>query len=191
MPSYLPPGTPTAARVMIFVDGENLAIRYKKLLDGREPPQHVVYKPDIFVWSHYCNIGPNVANVIRRYYFTSVGQDDLFRRKITDELKDSGIEAPRVFPKVHRQRTKRVDISLTTEMLSHAHRKNYDLAVLVAGDEDYVPLVEAVQAEGRRVVLWFLADGLSYALRQTSDFFYDIGHVLLEYDRSNLAYYHL
>ena len=46
-------------------------------------------------------------------------------------------------------------------MLTHAFRKNYDMAILVAGDEDYIPLVKAVMSEGRKVVLWFVEDGLS------------------------------
>jgi len=31
----------------------------------------------------------------------------------------------------------------------------------LAGDEDYVPLVEAVQREGLLVYVWFVPDGLS------------------------------
>jgi uncharacterized protein (TIGR00288 family) len=71
-----------------------------------------------------------------------------------------------------------VDITLATEMLGHAHRKNYDIAVLVAGDEDYVPLAEAVKREGRQVVLWFVKDGLSPALQGAADHFWDLGELL-------------
>ena len=39
-------------------------------------------------------------------------------------------------------KAKGVDIALTTDMLSNAFLGNYDVAVLVAGDGDYVPLVE-------------------------------------------------
>jgi uncharacterized LabA/DUF88 family protein len=62
-------------------------------------------------------------------------------------------------------------------MLSHAFRKNYDIAVLVAGDEDYVPLVKAVQSEGCRVYLWFLENGLSPFLKRTVDRFTDIEEI--------------
>ena len=76
--------------------------------------------------------------------------------------------------------SKQVDISLAVEMLSHAHRGNYDAAVLVAGDGDYVPLVDAVAAAGRRVFLWFVKDGLSAVLRRRVDHFYDLGRVLFD-----------
>ena len=65
-------------------------------------------------------------------------------------------------------------------MLSHAFRKNYDIAVLVAGDEDYVPLVKAVMSEGRRVVIWFLSDGLSPKLVDAADHFFDLDVVLFK-----------
>jgi uncharacterized protein (TIGR00288 family) len=89
-----------------------------------------------------------------------------------------GIEAPRVFPRRRSGRSKRVDITLATEMLLHAHRKNYDIAILVGGDEDYVPLVEAVKSEGRRVALWALESGLSSALRKSADHYWNIGELL-------------
>jgi uncharacterized LabA/DUF88 family protein len=40
-------------------------------------------------------------------------------------------------------------------MLTHAHKGNYDIAILIAGDDDYGPLVKAVKDTGCRVVLWF------------------------------------
>jgi uncharacterized LabA/DUF88 family protein len=177
---------------MLFVDGENLAIRYRALLGDRSPPDHVAYEPDVFVWGRHLNPQAAGIEVIRKHYYTCVGQDEPHRRQIEALLKDSGLEAPRVFPKVRGSRSKRVDISLSTEMLTHAHRDNYDMAILVAGDEDYVPLVEAVMAEGKRVVVWFFGEGqgLSPALKGAADHFFDVGTVLLEFDVTRLRYFH-
>jgi hypothetical protein len=50
-------------------------------------------------------------------------------------------------------RQKAVDARLTLDMVQLAERGVYDTAVLVAGDGDLVPAVEAVQDTGRRVVL--------------------------------------
>jgi uncharacterized LabA/DUF88 family protein len=80
-----------------------------------------------------------------------------------------GIEAPRVFQKRKGERRKRVDVSLATDMLLHASRKHYDVAVLVTGDQDFVPLVEAVQGEGAIVWLWSIASGSSDDLRHAVD----------------------
>jgi uncharacterized LabA/DUF88 family protein len=59
-------------------------------------------------------------------------------------------------------------------MLTHASRKHYDIAVLVAGDADYVPLVRAVKSEGPRVHVWFVSNGLSPVLRREADYFVNI-----------------
>jgi len=50
----------------------------------------------------------------------------------------------------------------------------------VAGDEDYVPLVNAVKNAGRRVFVWFVGDGLSPALKRAADYYFDIGTVLCD-----------
>ena len=42
-------------------------------------------------------------------------------------------------------RAKGVDIALTKDLLSHAFLDNYDAVVLVAGDGDYVPVVEELK----------------------------------------------
>jgi uncharacterized LabA/DUF88 family protein len=51
---------------------------------------------------------------------------------------------------------KGVDTLLTVEMMEGCLRDTFDVAILFAADEDYVPLVEAVKHDGRRVVHAFL-----------------------------------
>ena len=166
-------------RVMIFVDGENLAIRYGAMLENDEPYRHVHFKKDTYVWSDYLNI-PNQKGieVIRSHYYTSLTGDQEKIESVQDYLIDLGIKSPKVFKKVRNRRSKRVDISLSVDMLKHAHRKNYDIAILVAGDEDYVPLVEAVKDEGCRVFLWFLSDGLSESLKRGVDHYFNLDYAL-------------
>ena len=181
----LPPYISADAKVMMFVDGENLSIRYGKVLRGAKP-DHVVYEPNTYVWSECLNLDRHVCEVIRKYYYTCVQGDDVRLVQVEDDLKAVGIEAPCVFKKTKGRGSKRVDISLTIDMLTHAHRKNYDIAVLVAGDEDYVPLVEAVMAESRRVVVWFFRQGLNPHLKRCADYFFDVGEVLLETDSAKI-----
>src|SRR5438552_16267039 len=88
------------------------------------------------------------------------------------------METPRVFKKDKGKGSKRVDITLAIDMLLHGTRKHYDVAVLVAGDEDYVPLVRAVQGEGARVYVWFTSEGLSPGLYQAADYFVDLDEFL-------------
>ena len=165
---------------MVFVDGENLAIRYGNMLRQKDakPSQHILYKPSVYVWSKAINNICLFGGAIRKHYYTSVSGDQLLVTEVVDELKSYGIEAPKVFKKTKTRGSKRVDITLTADMLLHASRKNYDIAVLIAGDEDYVPLVEAVMSEGCQVFVWFIEDGISPLLRRTADYYADLGKVL-------------
>ncbi len=61
---------------------------------------------------------------------------------------------------------KRVDTRLVAEMIHYAAIGAFDAAVLVSGDDDFVPAVEAVNALGRQVwVATWSADELSKDLR--------------------------
>jgi len=183
---YLPDNLKAHTKAMMFIDGENLAIRYKELL--KEVPDfkqldHVSHREDVYVWSSYANIPNHVhCEVLRKYYYSAVQGDNDELEQVVYELKQCGIESPEIFKKKRDRRSKRVDITLATDMLSHAHRKNYDIAILVAGDDDYVPLVRAIKAEGCRVVLWFLQDskGLSKNLVNECDYFFDISWFLFQ-----------
>jgi uncharacterized LabA/DUF88 family protein len=169
------------ARAMVFVDGENLAIRYDSA-KGEPARPDVVCLPKIDVWSPALSPRNNTLSgtrVTRKHYYTSVQGSPEDIQKAADWLKDQGFEAPRVFQKNKTKGSKQVDISLATDMLIHAAHRNYEIAVLVAGDEDYVPLIRAVQGEGARVHVWFLQDGLNPQLRHQSDYFVDLDEFLL------------
>lgn len=165
-------------RVMYFIDGENLAIRFGALLlqSGSTPADHVVYERNALVWSPLLN--EDGHGVMRKYYYTAVSGDSDKIRDAEAKLKAAGIEAPRVFHKSKKKGSKRVDVSLSTDMLIHATRRHFDIAVLVAGDEDYVPLVKAVQGEGARVHVWFVDNGVSPDLQGAADSFVDISRYL-------------
>lgn len=164
-------------RVMYFVDGENLAIRFGAVLknSARQIAPDVLYTSNVLVWTPRLN---EDRGVIRKYYYTSVPNDGVQIPQAEDQLKSVGIEAPRVFRKDKKKGSKRVDISLSTDMLIHATRRHFDIAVLVAGDEDYVPLVRAVQGEGARVHVWFVSNGASPELQKAADQFLDITNIL-------------
>ena len=172
---------------MLFVDGENLAIRYKEELGEDEPLDHIHYQPDVYLWSGLLELICAHAPVVRKHYYTSLQGDSNRIDSVVDKLKEVGIEVPRVFKKPKGRKSKRVDITLATEMLEHATRGNYDVAVLIAGDEDYVPLVEAVKGHGCRVHLWFFQSGLSPALRRSCDVFKDLREVIFESDHNRIA----
>jgi hypothetical protein len=176
-------------RWMMFVDGENLTARAQAvataenvtLIEGEN------YKRDVFVWipdrppvfslTNAPDLLPVQRHGIRAYYYTSmVGSDDqVWDTK--DLVRGAGFY-PEVFKRQKGSRdSKGVDIALTIDILRGAYMSLFDVAVLVTGDGDYVPVVREVQRLGKVVCLIFFehsAAGLNQDLRLASDRFFDM-----------------
>jgi uncharacterized LabA/DUF88 family protein len=182
-------------RNMVFVDGENFTIRgqefaKKKTIRLEEGPY---WLNDVFLWMPYAEAdyplfagggwrpdrgggGPQRSE--RAYFYTSVpGGNSRTVEKTNLALRKLNFE-PRVFVKKKKgEQSKGVDVSLTTALVSHAYRDDFDVAFLFCGDADYVPVVEEMKNAGRRVVVVFFDKpfGLSIELRIAADRFIDIG----------------
>jgi uncharacterized LabA/DUF88 family protein len=116
-----------------------------------------------------------------RSFFTAMTGDDPSIADVQKLIWSAGFQ-PRVFKK-REGRSKGVDISLATEVLSNAYKDNYDVAVLVAGDADYVPMVEEVKRQGKIVYVSFFGDadqGAKDELRLAADDFLPIGSAFFE-----------
>lgn len=66
-------------------------------------------------------------------------------------------------------RQKGVDVQLAVDMLAGSFAGLFDVAVLVAGDADFVPVVEEVKRHGVMVVVSAAAPSLSDALLRVAD----------------------
>jgi len=162
-------------RCMMFIDGENLTIRAQKIAEAG----NIHHRQDVYLWFHFhpaeifagerCMRSP--SQMVRSYYYTAICGGTEALPEVKKHLWDIGF-TPVVFTKAKDKPAKGVDIALTKDMLSHAFLNNYDVAVLVAGDGDYVPLVQEVKRLGKIVcVAFFEKSGLNPALMQESDIF--------------------
>ncbi len=65
---------------------------------------------------------------------------------------------------------KGVDIQLATDMITHSFKNNYDVAILVAGDNDFVGALQSVKDNGKNVeVALFGKERTSMQLRNVAD----------------------
>ena len=64
---------------------------------------------------------------------------------------------------------KSVDIQLAIDMLSKAFKDQYDVAILVSGDADFVRVVEIVKDLGKHVELAFVTKQKCYHLTSVVD----------------------
>jgi len=194
---------------MVFVDGENLTIRAQcvaeannlALVEGRNHKRNVFYwlpspvntfdgtqigdplLPVNYWWLTDFRGAETLDSWAKRaYYYTSCPGDGM----AVDEVRHAlwGLKFhPEVFHKKRNEKTKAIDITLAKDLLSHAFLDNYDTCILVAGDRDYVPVVEEVKRIGKNVWLAFLdcpEGGLSEELRLASDYFTPLHDIILK-----------
>jgi uncharacterized LabA/DUF88 family protein len=190
------PSDPHLRRWMMFVDGENLTIRAQEWARDKniQLQEGLYYKRDVLVWMpgveaktrplHHDGLEELQYLGQRSYYYTSATGNDEKLRSIRETLWYLEFQ-PEVFKKAkgYNRKTKAVDIALATGLLGNAYRDNYDAAVLVAGDGDYVPLVEEAKRLGKVVHVTFFGEkeyGLSPDLRLASDRFWDLEEVFAE-----------
>jgi hypothetical protein len=68
---------PTVGRMMAFVDGENLTLRYEDMLKkGHRPSPQVQHKLGTYVWTTNVVIQPGWNQILRASYYTYCTGDD-------------------------------------------------------------------------------------------------------------------
>jgi len=102
------------------------------------------------------------------------GVEDKFR-KLHDKLRYEGfrIIAREAYDE-KKQEQKEVDVALACEMVAHAFRNNYDVAILVSGDRDFIPAIQHVQASGKRVEVAAFANSVSEEMKRSADRFHEL-----------------
>ena len=158
-------------RLMIFIDGSNL---YHSL-------KGIFKRTDIDI-GKFCQKLLDRRRLIRIYYYNAI----VGRREEPERFRDqqaffSSVAAIpycelRLGRLVYQNwpnsppYEKGVDIQLTTDLLTHSFKNNYDVAILVAGDTDYVGAIQAVKDNGKNAeVALFGKERTSRPLREVAD----------------------
>ncbi len=158
-------------RVMIFIDGSNVYHSLRANFGRRNI--------DI---GQFCQKILGRRRLIRTYYYNAeVGRKEEPERYERQQqfFRDLGLVPytelrlgrlvyhnwPSVAPY-----EKGVDVQLATDMLTHNFKDNYDVAILVAGDNDFAGALQAVKDNGKHVeVALFGKEGSSLQLRNVAD----------------------
>ena len=163
--------TNRSERVMIFIDGSNM---YHSI-------RHFFKRTDIDI-GRFCQRILNKRRLVRVYYYNArVGQKEEPERYKDQKKFFAGVETiPYTELRLGRlvynnwpnspPYEKGVDIQLATDMITHSFKGNYDVAVLVAGDNDFVGALQAVKDNGKNVeVALFGKERTSMQLRNVAD----------------------
>lgn len=78
---------------------------------------------------------------------------------------------------------------LACDAISHAHNDAYDIAILVAGDDDFVPLIETIKALGKNVGVIQFRKSIGRKLSQHADFVVYLDNYMNEinYSKKNFS----
>ncbi|KTB49243.1 hypothetical protein DEALK_01550 [Dehalogenimonas alkenigignens] len=159
-------------RVMIFIDGSNMYHSLKAYF----------HRSDIDL-NKFCEKLVNKRKLVRIYYYNAeVGQrEEPERYKDQRAFFDSVEAIPYTELRLGRlvytnawpntpPYEKGVDVMLATDMLTHCFKGNYDTAILVAGDSDFVGALQAVKDYGKHVeAALFGEERTSVPLRKVAD----------------------
>lgn len=165
---------------MVFVDGENLCVRFERMCKeaGKIPLNTVQHEVGAFVWRKGFTFNWPL-DVLRVTYYTSVAGTDDGLKELQDRMaklhwarsdNHGGRMVPRVFKKAKSgEKTKSVDINLCVDILRHCYADDLDTVVLMSGDGDYLPLLREVMRRGKQAIVAAFSSGLNPEIGRTVD----------------------
>lgn len=185
-------------RVMMFIDGKNLACRFSDMKAQLKynPKKEATNIKDTFVWSPLTGATlqyPSSAirtsqgyDIIRAYYYTYFTDDDIKGlekriKKIPIQQNGTTTLTPVVMKKLSGQaRAKGDDIALTVEALHNSYNHNLDIAHIFTGDGDYIPLIKEIKHLGITVYVSAFSVGLNEDLELLADKFTSLDNEFFE-----------
>ena len=168
-------------RVMVFIDGENLVFRYQDMIaSGAKQKPQVIHRPNVLVWHPEATKFVANQQIIRATYYTYAVGDEGLITAVRQQIRTLGFVfnlplvantlSPEVFKKPSQgAKAKGVDIKMTVDILTHVHQNNTDAVFLMAGDGDYVPLVQEVMRSGKQLYIAAFSKGLSPGMCQVPE----------------------
>lgn len=149
---------PAGGHSILLIDYQNLYYYLKGRFDDANPGEHLA---DFLqnVRGYFADEGNPVA--VARAYADFSGLDD-HTRHVQRALYLLGVEPVFVPSTMHRNTT---DLQVCIDALDlHVQRPELNTVVIVSGDRDYIPLIQALQQRGKDVVLIAFREHLSARL---------------------------
>ncbi|MDR2944349.1 MAG: NYN domain-containing protein [Methanosarcinales archaeon] len=154
-------------KVMMFID-------YRNIIRSVDTMKSLPFKLDLEILVRQL-LGPR--ELVAAYVFDSkgaMGLEDASKR-LHDKLRYLGFRVVvRDAYDPNRQEQKEVDVAMACEMVVHALRDHYDVAIVVSGDRDFIPAIQHVQAAGKRVEVAAFANTVGSAVIQSADKFHEL-----------------
>jgi len=157
-------------RVAVFVDLENVLSRSKEF--------------DKDLRTDFEGMIDNVVGdrkLTGVYMFGGIRTDGS-RSTFHDRLREKGFTViTRMCYDPDKGKQREIDVALACEVLSQAYRNSYDVAVIVSGDRDFRPVIEQIQALGKKAEVAGFSMSTSKVLSMSCDVFHNMDRVPLFY----------
>ena len=155
-----PGPTPSYRRVMLFVDGEYLKLSFNDMIKSA----NIDYRglPDKLN-RQFFGTGTGIqGEILRVYYYDAQCEpeeedyaDQLQFYNMLDEIdfyETRRASLVRKGKNKGKREQKGVDVLISVDMMSKAYENHYDIAIVIMGDRDFLPLIKAVKnLTGKRV----------------------------------------
>ena len=178
-------------RIMLFIDGGYLRRQFKNIMNT-DKIDYSKLASNFTGWSTYRTVSPVLTRAY--YYDATLRFEDIDRMNLTDKdheeavrwLNDDYPKQEEYFDVIRKTdfydvrlgslrvsngkfQQKGVDTLIAIDMITKAYEQQYDEAVLLAGDRDFVKVVEAVKQVGPRVFGGYFEDHISIDLLHSFD----------------------
>ena len=196
-----PPVFRSHARVMIFYDFENFRKSFEKAgfkIDYGKS-QYMILE----ILTDFIGEKLDKSNLVRAYAYTGEFTDNVvskamkYNKEFGKELEAKREAQKRLFKRMSRFNLfelktlplryengklfqKGVDVHLAVDLVSHAFRNNYDIAVVCSGDVDMLESFKIVKSLGKRIVVISHEDMVSRNIIKEADIFIDVSKLSKE-----------
>ncbi len=168
-------------RVVIFIDGSNLYYSLKDLevdkLNFKKFLQ-TISKDKLLITTYYYNASLDISVNQKKYWEQQKFFD--FLRKIPDfkvvlcRMRKHKKDGKFIFD------VKGDDVYLAVDLVSGAYENLYDIAIIVSGDEDFVPAIQKAQKLGKKVINAYFKSTSSNYLKHTCDKSFCVDNIINE-----------
>ena len=169
-------------RVSTFIDGNNLYYSLKYLGIEKIDFQKLLKllaKNNFLISTYYYNAPLDISINQKKYweqqkFFNELGKIPNFNIVLCKLRKHKRKSGNYVFD------VKGEDVHLVVDLVSGAYENLYDIAIIVSGDEDFVPAIKKAQKLGKRIVNAYFKSSSSASLKKTCDDFIYMNELVKE-----------
>ena len=168
-------------RVTIFIDGSNLYYSLKNLGADKINFQkflRLLTKDKLLISTYYYNASLDIS-INQMKYWEQQKFFDMLRK-----LPNFKVVLCRM--RKHKKERKFIfdvkgdDIYLAVDLVSGAYENIYDTAIIISGDEDFVPAIQKAQKLGKKVINAYFKSTSSNYLKHTCDESFCVDRIINE-----------